>query len=99
MIMLGEAARENIKMVNYVIAGPTPDPSAQELVEAVRRKVQGAAVDFRPDPERQRIIDALALPLDDGTARTQWGWKSHYDLERMVDDFLQELKIHPQRYA
>jgi threonine 3-dehydrogenase len=99
MITLGEAALENIKMVNYVIGGPTPDPTAQELVDAVRRKVPNAAVDFRPDPERQRIIDGLALPLDDGTARTQWGWKSQYDLERIVDDFLQELRIHPQRYA
>jgi threonine 3-dehydrogenase len=99
MVMLGEAALGDIKMVNYVIAGSTPDPSAQELVDAVRRKVPGAAVDFRPDPERQRIIDGLALPLDDGPARAEWGWKSEYGLERMVDDFLQELETRPHRYV
>jgi threonine 3-dehydrogenase len=99
IVLLGEAPVERIKMVNYVIAGPSPDPSAQELVDKVRAKIPGAALEFKPDPDRQRIIEGLALPLDDATARAEWGWAPRFDLERMVEDFLRELKGHPQRYA
>jgi nucleoside-diphosphate-sugar epimerase len=97
--MLGEAPLENIKMVNYIIAGPTPAASAQELVGLVRAKVPGAMIDFKVDEERQKIIDRFTNPLDDSIARKEWGWKCEYDQERIVDDFLKEIRLHPQRYT
>ena len=99
IILLGEAPLGQIKMVNYVIGGPTPDPSAQELVDMVRAKLPGAKIDFRVDEEKQRIIDRLALPVQDSGARTEWGWKPEYDQTRIVEDFLEELRVHPQRYT
>ncbi len=36
LVQLAEAPQQNINMVNYVIAGPTPTPSAGELAELVR---------------------------------------------------------------
>ena len=38
-------------------------------------------------------------PIDDTRARTKWGWSPSYDLDAMVDDFLEEMRIHPERYA
>jgi nucleoside-diphosphate-sugar epimerase len=100
IVMLGETPLANIKMVNYVVAGPTPDASAQELADIVRAKVPGARIDFKVDEECQKIMDKLgALPLDDRVARQEWGWKPEYDQEHIVDDFLKELRVHPQRYA
>jgi threonine 3-dehydrogenase len=99
IVMLGEAPLENIKMVNYVIAGPTPAASAQELVDLVRAKVPGAMIDFKVDEERQKIIDRFTNPLDDSIARKEWGWKCEYDQERIVDDILKEIRLHPQRYT
>lgn len=99
IVMLGDAPKESIQMVNYVVAGPTPAASAQELVDMVRARVPGARIDFQVDEEKQRIIDRLVLPLDDTLARKEWGWHPEYDQERIVEDFLEELRQHPQRYA
>ncbi|MGQ9858066.1 MAG: NAD-dependent epimerase/dehydratase family protein [Thermodesulfobacteriota bacterium] len=99
IVMLGDAPKESIKMVNYVVAGPTPAASAQELVDMVRARVPGARIDFQVDEEKQAIIDRLILPLDDSTARNEWGWRPDYEQERIVEDFLEELRAHPERYA
>ncbi|MBI5577938.1 MAG: NAD-dependent epimerase/dehydratase family protein [Deltaproteobacteria bacterium] len=99
IVMLGTAPVEHIKMVNYIIAGPTPAASAQELVDLVRSKVPGARIEFQVDEKRQKIIDGFTKPLDDGVARKEWGWKPEYDPERIVEDFLEEMKMHPQRYT
>jgi len=98
LVQLAEAAVQNIKMVNYLIAGPTPSPSAGELAEMVRVKVPGAQIDFKPDPALQAILPLW--PLDDSKARQEWNWTPHYyNQERIVDDFLRELELHPRRYV
>jgi len=99
VIRLAEAPVTNIKMVNYVIAGVTPVPSAQELADIVKARVPAARIEFNPNLETQKIVDNLALPIDDGIARKEWGWECEYDQQRMVDDFINEMEAHPQRYA
>ena len=99
IVKLAEAPVENIKTVNYLLAGITPTPSAEELAEAVRARVPAAQIDFNPDPDLQAIMDELLRPLDDSCAQQEWNWKTEYDLERMVDDFLRELQLNPLRYA
>lgn len=89
----------DIQMVNYVVAGITPIASAQELVDIVKQRIPDAHIKFKPDPELQAILDKLLLPLDDSLARKEWGWMPSYDQEQTVDDFLNELKVHPERYA
>lgn len=99
MVKLSEAPLEKIKMANYVIAGAVPIATAQELVDIVRQKVPSAEISFDPDLELQPILDKLLLPIDDKCAREEWGWMAEYDQERIVDDFLEELKVHPHRYV
>lgn len=98
IVMLAEAPLENIKMVNYIIAGAVPIASAQELVDLVKKKIPSARIDFKPDLELQKILDKLLLPLDDRKAREEWGWKPAYNQEAIVDDFIKEMKAHPARY-
>jgi nucleoside-diphosphate-sugar epimerase len=99
IVMLQEAPLANIKMVNYVIAGATPIASAQELADIVKARIPTAKINFEPDLELQKILDKLLLPIDDSIARKEWNWKPEYDQERIVDDLIEELKVHPQRYA
>jgi threonine 3-dehydrogenase len=99
IVMLGQAPLDKIKMVNYIVAGPAPAASAQELVDLVRAKIPGAVIDFKVDEERQKIIDKFTKPLDDSLAQKEWGWKCRYDQARIVDDFLNEMRRNPQRYA
>lgn len=98
IVKLAEAPVENIQMVNYLVAGVTPVATAQELVDIVKKKIPDARIEFKPDPQLQPILDKLLLPPDDSLARKEWGWKPEFDQEKTVDDFLEELKLHPERY-
>ena len=98
LLQLAEAPLQNISMVTYLVAGPTPPPSAGELAELVRAKVPGAQIDFKPDLAVQALLPLW--PLDDSKARQEWNWTAHYSTqERIVDDFLRELALHPHRYV
>ncbi len=99
IIRLAEAPIEDIKMVNYVIAGATPVLSAQELTDIVKARVPAARIEFRPNPEIQKLVINLAWPIDDGMAGAEWGWRCSYDQEQMVEDFINEMEAHPQRYS
>ena len=99
IVMLGEAPRNNIQMVNYVLAGVAPIASAGELADIVTARLPDADITFEPDFELQHVLDQVIRPIDDRKARIEWGWKPRYDQERIVDDFLQELMLNPQRYA
>ena len=36
--------------------------------------------------------------LNDSKAEKEWGWRLEYSLERMIPDFYDELRSHPERY-
>ena len=97
MVELGEAPLEGINMIVYLLAGVKPVPTARELANMVRRRIPGAEISFTPDPSLQGAFDR-SLPIDDSNAVREWYWKPVYDREQIVDDFLQELQLHPQRY-
>jgi threonine 3-dehydrogenase len=99
VIKLSRAPRENIKTVNYLIAGVKPVASAGELADIVKSRIPGAKIDFKPDMELQKILDKLLHPVDDGIAEKEWGWKADYDQGKIVDDFIAEMKNNPQRYV
>jgi threonine 3-dehydrogenase len=96
VVRLAAAPLAGIQMGVYVVAGSTP--TAQEIVDAVKRRLPTAQITFRPDPELQPILDKALLPFDDRVARQEWGWQPTYGLEEMLDDFLRELELHSARY-
>jgi threonine 3-dehydrogenase len=98
MIQLGEAPAEEISTVNYLVDGCKPTPTAGELAEIVRRRVAGARITFEPDTVFQSVIDQAIHPLDDRRARSEWNWRPAYDQESIVEDFLVEMRDHPERY-
>lgn len=98
IVKLADAPAESIKMVNYVVSGAPPIATAQELVALVKARIPSAQIDFKPDLELQKILDKSLLPLDDSIARREWGWEPQYDQARIVDDFLEEMKRHPEFY-
>jgi len=98
IIKLAEAPIENIKMVNYTIAGAKPIASAQELADMVIARIPNAQIRFEPNLELQALLDKLVVPIDDRIAQEEWNWKSEYNQERSVDDFIEEMRKHPGRY-
>ncbi len=98
-VSLAEAPRDAVQMVNYVINGVRPTPSAEQLAQAVRAMIPGAQITFEPDEELQAVLDKALLPIDDTCARTEWDWHVEYGLDDMVQDFVRELTENPARYA
>ena len=65
--------------------------SAKELAGVVAKKVPGFSCAYKPDA-RQKIADSWPQSIDDSAARADWGWKHEYDLNKMADDMLENLK-------
>jgi len=93
IIILGKAAKENIKTINYFINGvQNPLPNAGEMAEVVRKKIPGAQISFHVNQDWDRLLKSASHPVDDSSAVKEWGWKPKYDTwERVVDVYLSEL--------
>jgi nucleoside-diphosphate-sugar epimerase len=65
--------------------------SAQELADCVSTRMPEFECTFNPD-SRQNIADSWPDSIDDSAASEEWGWKPSYDLEKMSDDMLENLK-------
>jgi threonine 3-dehydrogenase len=90
---LAEAHSDRIKTVNYIVLGPTPLPTADELVQTVRTKIPGARLDFQVNKEVTDLIETVvARPYEDTYAKQEWGWQHHFGMEDIVDEFIAQIK-------
>ncbi len=62
-----------------------------ELAERIKKRIPDFKIDYEIDPIRQSIADSWPDSLDDTVAREEWNWLPQYDIERMVDDVLDNL--------
>lgn len=60
----------------------------RELFAAIKKRIPDATFDYKVDPVKAAIADSWPNKMDDTCARTEWGWKPEWDLDRMVDDML-----------
>jgi nucleoside-diphosphate-sugar epimerase len=66
--------------------------SAGELAASIRKYIPDFTIDYKPD-KRQKIADSWPNSIDDSCARTEWGWKSDWDLDRMTRDMIEKLSL------
>jgi threonine 3-dehydrogenase len=67
-------------------------PTAQDIADAIRARLLGADLRFEPDPQITGLVETWPAGITDESARHDWDWCPSYDLERLADDFLAELK-------
>ena len=90
--LLSTAKKEQIPTMVYIIAGITPPYSAKELAEAVRSRIPGARLTFKPDPTLMELVKEIGtLRFNEERAQAEWEWKTSYSLPDMVDDFIEEF--------
>ena len=65
--------------------------SPEDMVQSIRAHIPDFSVSYAPD-YRQGIADSWPDSVDDSEARTDWGWKPQYDLDKMTEDMLKHLK-------
>jgi threonine 3-dehydrogenase len=97
MLELADAPKARLTRSIYNVAAMSP--TAEEFADAVRKRVPGVRLTFRPDPERQRILDSWPRVLDDSAARADWGWRHEYDLDRLADDLVAKVRSLPSADA
>jgi nucleoside-diphosphate-sugar epimerase len=99
LLLLERAPAEAIQTVCYLIAGIKPITSAGELVAEVRKHFPKAILNYNPDPAVMAFHrSAQGINYDDSRAEKEWGWMPVYSLSRMIVDFYEELKAHPEWY-
>jgi nucleoside-diphosphate-sugar epimerase len=101
--MLYYAPKEQIRTVCYNIIGVSPAKTAKELELAIKKFIPEAKITFRPDPKLVQFFNDFfggMKAVDDSRARQEWGWEPlHTDFEKIVEDFVQEVRTRPQLWG
>ncbi len=89
-IELMHAPSENIKIrTAYNLSGLSFTP--KEIATEIRKHIADFTISYKPD-FRQAIADSWPSSINDQEAREHWGWKEHYNLQRLTENMLSNLK-------
>jgi nucleoside-diphosphate-sugar epimerase len=87
---LMEAPSDNVSVrTSYNIAAMSFSPST--IAASIQQHIPGFTISYAPD-YRQKIAESWPKSIDDSVARKDWAWKEEFDLDRMTEDMLRNLK-------
>lgn len=90
-IELMDAPAEKITVrTSYNLAGMSFTPA--ELATEIKKHIPNFEISYKPD-FRQAIAASWSESIDDSIARRDWNWKPEYDLEKMTEDMINQLRI------
>ena len=75
---------------SYNVAGMSFAP--EEIAASIAKFVPGFEISYEPD-YRQAIANSWPAVIDDTEARQDWGWKPDFDLDKMTEDMLKNLRL------
>ncbi|PID70230.1 NAD-dependent epimerase [bacterium DOLZORAL124_38_8] len=85
-----EAPKEKIKQrTAYNLAAISFTP--EEIANEIKKHIPDFKITYKPD-YRQAIAESWTESIDDSHARNDWGWKPEFDLAKMVEDMIRNLK-------
>lgn len=85
-----QAPAENIKSrMSYNLSAISFSP--KEIAEEIKKSTTELEISYAPD-HRQAIADSWPASIDDSKARNDWGWKPEFDLAKMTEVMLENLK-------
>lgn len=81
---------EQIKVrSSYNISAMSFNP--EEIANEIKKHIPDFSITYEPD-FRQAIADNWPASIDDSVAREDWNWSNAYDLPKMVEDMLSNLR-------
>jgi len=90
-IDLMNAPGENLRIRSaYNLAGISFTPA--QLAVEIKKHVSDFEISYADHDPRQTIADSWPKSIDDSYAQNDWGWQLEYDLPKMVEDMLSNLK-------
>jgi nucleoside-diphosphate-sugar epimerase len=89
-IELMEAPAEQVKIrSSYNVAGMSFDPEG--IAASIRKHIPNFTLSYNSD-FRQAIADSWPQSINDAEACEHWNWKPEFDLDKMTDVMLSNLK-------
>jgi len=86
-----QADTENIKIrSSYNIAGCSFNP--MQIASQIKSKQAGFTINYKLD-FREEIANSWPQSIDDSEAMKDWKWKAQYNLEKITNDMLDNLRI------
>lgn len=65
--------------------------SPKDIASEIKKHIPDFTITYKPD-FRQAIADSWPKSISDQEARKDWGWKEKYDLPKLVENMLENLK-------
>jgi nucleoside-diphosphate-sugar epimerase len=87
-LMEADSSRVKIRS-SYNLSGISFDP--KQLADEIKKHIPEFTITYKPD-FRQKIAESWPGSIDDSEARADWDWKHEYDLSRMTEIMLEEVK-------
>jgi nucleoside-diphosphate-sugar epimerase len=66
--------------------------SPKEIAQSIQKFIPDFTISYKPD-FRQAIADSWPNSIDDSQARQDWNWQPHYNLDKMTEIMLANIKI------
>jgi nucleoside-diphosphate-sugar epimerase len=89
-IDLMQADADNLTVRDsYNVAAMSFTP--REIAASIQKEMPEFSIDYNPD-YRQQIADSWPNSIDDSKAREDWNWKPAFDLDKMSQDMLANLR-------
>lgn len=89
-IQIMQAPKEQIKIrSSYNLSAVSFTP--KEIAEEIKKHIPNFSITYNPD-FRQKIADSWPSSIDDSRAREDWNWKHEFDLDKMTQVMLENLK-------
>lgn len=89
-LQLMDAPAASVKIRSaYNLAGISFSP--KDIAAEIKKRIPDFQISYVPD-FRQPIADSWPRSIDDSRARADWGWMPEYDLAKMSEDMLRNIK-------
>ena len=88
-LMHAEADKISVR-TSYNLNGMSFSP--KEIAQSIQKIIPEFSISYQID-FRQAIADSWPNSIDDSQAQKDWGWKPEYNLDKMTQTMLENIKI------
>lgn len=88
-LMQADAEKLTVR-TSYNLNGMSFTP--KEIAAEIQKQIPDFEITYKPD-FRQAIADSWPASIDDAVAQKDWGWKPEFDLGKMTEAMLANLKV------
>lgn len=86
LLLLNKADKNTLSRHVYNVSSFSA--TAEELAKIINQAFPDSAVSYKPDKNRQMIVDSWPVDIDDSKARSDWGWQPDHDINKAFSNYL-----------